>query len=60
MSFRRENEIDLDQLAAFLQNAVEKVKTEENPDLDYIIPKDSDEEQTEVLSISDSSDTGSN
>ncbi|WP_407434876.1 DbpA RNA binding domain-containing protein [Treponema sp.] len=33
MSFRRENEIDLDQLAAFLQNAVEKVKTEENPDL---------------------------
>lgn len=33
MSFRRENEVDLDQLAAFLQNAVEKVKTEENPDL---------------------------
>ena len=33
MSFRKKTEIDLDQLAAFLQNAVEKVKTEENPDL---------------------------
>lgn len=33
MSFRRENEIDLDQLAAFLQDAVDKVKTQENPDL---------------------------
>ena len=33
MSFRRENEIDMDQLAAFLQDAVEKVKTQENPDL---------------------------
>lgn len=33
MSFKRENEIDMDQLAAFLQDAVEKVKTQENPDL---------------------------
>lgn len=33
MSFKRKTEINLDQLAAFLQNAVEKVKTEENPDL---------------------------
>lgn len=33
MAFRRETEIDMDQLAAFLQNAVEKVKTQENPDL---------------------------
>lgn len=33
MSFRKENEIDMDQLAAFLQDAVEKVRTQENPDL---------------------------
>lgn len=33
MSFRKENEIDMDQLAAFLKDAVEKVKTQENPDL---------------------------
>lgn len=33
MSFKRENEIDMDQLAAFLQDAVDKVKTQENPDL---------------------------
>ena len=33
MSFRKENEIDMDQLAAFLKDAVERVKTQENPDL---------------------------
>ena len=33
MSFRKENEIDMDQLAAFLKDAVETVKTQENPDL---------------------------
>lgn len=33
MSFRKENEIDMDQLVAFLKDAVEKVKTQENPDL---------------------------
>lgn len=33
MGFRKENEVDLDQLAAFLRDAVEKVKTQENPDL---------------------------
>ena len=33
MSFRKENEIYMDQLAAFLKDAVEKVKTQENPDL---------------------------
>lgn len=33
MSFKRETEINMSQLEAFLKNAVEKVKTEENPDL---------------------------
>ena len=30
---KRETEVDMDQIAAFLQDAVEKVKTQENPDL---------------------------
>lgn len=30
---KRESEIDMDSVAAFLQDAVEKVKTQENPDL---------------------------
>jgi hypothetical protein len=33
MSFKRESEIDMDQVAAFLKDAVNKVKTEENADL---------------------------
>ena len=33
MSFKRETEVNMSQLEAFLQNAVERVKTEENPDL---------------------------
>lgn len=33
MSFRRETEINMDQLAAFLKDAVDKVKTQENSDL---------------------------
>lgn len=33
MSFNHDSEIDMDQAAAFLKDAVAKVKTEENPDL---------------------------
>lgn len=32
MAFKRNNEIDMDQVASFLRNAVDKVKMEENPD----------------------------